>query len=140
MRRTCLLLVLIATVAIAAPVATGQTDPPVVVTVVCDPNGTATAHVNMDPYPRTLSQVSRWRLNINQPNQNSIAIATKNDPERPWPYTQDSYASTNGLLEIPPAEFTGQTGTFWYNVVYSCDGQTQLVLDPRMEIGRGGGN
>jgi hypothetical protein len=115
----------------------GQGDPPVVVTIVCNPDGTSSASVDLDPYPRTLSQTSRWRLNINRPNVNTLAIEPK--PERRWPFTESSYGAATGLLEIPPDQFTGETGEFWYQVAYTCDGQTRQVLDPRMGITGGGG-
>lgn len=136
MRRTVLLLLalLLAAGVATPPLVTGQQDPPVVITVVCMPNGTSRASVDRDPYVRRLAETSRWRLNINRPNVNTIAIEPK--PEMRWPFTQPSYSATNGLLEIPPEEFTGETGTdFFYQVAYTCDGQTRQVLDPRMEIG-----
>ena len=134
-----ILAVVMLSLAVVAPLrVTGQTDPPVIVTVVCKTDGTATDRsVNVDPYVRTLSQTSRWRLNINRPNDNSLCIKPKDD--QPWPYTGNRYCNEggNGPLDIPSGEFTGQTGTFYYAIDYTCDG-VGYTIDPRMDVGGGG--
>lgn len=118
-------------------------DPPVVVTVTCRPNDLPPiTNVVPDPYDRQITQVSRWQLIINQPQNNTIAIERKPGPDRPWPYVEDRYASTTGLLEIQPEQFvTGlPDGQYWYQVAFECRAQdgtvTPGLIDPRMNIRR----
>jgi hypothetical protein len=118
-------------------------DAPVVVTVTCFQNGRAPqTQVVPDPYDRRITQVSRWRLNINQPQNNRIAIVRKSGEDRPWPYTEERYESTTGLLEIPPGQFSAELpdGEYWYAVEFECRQQdgtvTPGLIDPRMNIRR----
>lgn len=112
-------------------------DPPAVITVVCMPNGEdPRVNVAPDPYERRITQNSRWVLNTNRPNDNTIAIEPK--PGQPWPFEGTSYGSDqNGQVDVPPDEFVDdlEEGTYYYQVAYTCDGQP-YVLDPRMELHR----
>ena len=140
--RRCLALALMAIVlAIALPApASAQDQDQVTVTITC--RGGDNAPIERyapDPYIRTLSQPAAWVLVINRPNDNYVRIQRKG--EERWPYTEDSYSNEddrNGRLTIPADQFTGDEGTFYYEIVYTCDG-VEYTIDPRMDVGRGGG-
>jgi hypothetical protein len=104
----------------------------VVVTAVCPNNANGPLSVTVHPWTVVLDQGdrTRWVLNTNREETNSIQIEAKADSG--WPYPK-RLISSSGQVETGAMKPAAH-GDYTYNITLYC-GEDKVVVDPRVRVG-----
>jgi hypothetical protein len=130
---TCAVLVFLVLIS-AMPSLAAKKDKPVKVFVTCKGGSNPpTTRVKPEMVEVDQDQNVKWKLHINNSNQNELAIMPKTAGQ--WPFEATKHVGKNGKVKTlrmkPDAE-----GTYEYKILYQCD-ETPYIIDPRVRVGGG---
>ena len=136
-RLTPVFVTVLALAVLSVPIASTQEEAAkapkqVVVTAHCPNDGHGPLSVTVNPWTITIKQddSTRWILNTNRPQDNTIRIEAKE--ESGWPYPERELSGKDAVT-FENMKGNARNDHYFYNITLYC-GEDKVVIDPRVRV------